>query len=74
MNSPDTCSRPEKIETAHGPLALPVFLPDATRAVVKTLDSADLAALVGERFGIRVHRRSVERALERRKKGRRKTP
>lgn len=35
-----------------------------------SLDPADLAALVEERFGIRVHRRSVERALERRKKGR----
>ena len=35
-----------------------------------SLTSADLAAMVGERSGIRVHRRSVERALERRKKGR----
>jgi transposase len=39
-----------------------------------SLDSADLAAMAEERFGIRVHRRSVERALERRKKGRRRTP
>jgi transposase len=35
-----------------------------------SLDSADLAAMAQERFGIAVHRRSVERALERRKKGR----
>lgn len=35
-----------------------------------SLDSAALAALVGERFGITVHRRSVERALGRRKRGR----
>ena len=34
-----------------------------------TLNSAQLARLVEERFGVRVHRRSVERALARRKKG-----
>lgn len=34
------------------------------------LNSAQLARLVEERFGLRVHRRSVERALARRKKGR----
>jgi transposase len=39
-----------------------------------SLGSADLAAMVEERFGIRVHRRSVERALERRKRGRQRTP
>jgi transposase len=33
------------------------------------LDSAALAVLVEERFGLRVHRRSVERALKRRGKG-----
>jgi transposase len=33
------------------------------------LTSADLARIVGEQFGIGVHRRSVERALARRKKG-----
>ena len=33
------------------------------------LNSADLARLVKERFGVTVHRRSVERALERRKRG-----
>ena len=32
------------LSTAHGPLALPAFLPDATRAVVRGLDSADLLA------------------------------
>jgi len=31
--------------------------------------SADLARLATERFGLRVHRRSIERALARRKKG-----
>jgi transposase len=33
------------------------------------LNSAQLAQLVEEEFGLRVHRRSVERALNRRKKG-----
>ncbi len=33
------------------------------------LNSARLAQVVEERFGVRVHRRSVERALARRKKG-----
>lgn len=42
----------------------------AAIAADPTLDSADLAVLVEERSGIRVHRRSVERALERRKRGR----
>jgi transposase len=46
----------------------------AAVAADPSLDPADLAALVKERFGISVHRRSVERALERRKKGRPKTP
>ncbi|MFZ5916200.1 MAG: tRNA guanosine(34) transglycosylase Tgt [Chloroflexota bacterium] len=32
------------ITTAHGELALPVFFPDATRAVVRSVDSRDLAA------------------------------
>jgi queuine tRNA-ribosyltransferase len=30
------------VTTAHGALQLPVFLPDATRAVVRAVDSADL--------------------------------
>ena len=34
------------------------------------LNSAALAGIVEERFGLRVHRRSVERALKRRGKGR----
>jgi transposase len=34
-----------------------------------SLRSADLAAAIGERFGIRVHPRSVERALARSKEG-----
>jgi transposase len=46
----------------------------ATLAADPSLGSADLAAMVEERFGIAVHRRSVERALGRRKRGRRKTP
>ncbi len=30
--------------TPHGPLTFPIFLPDATRGVVRTVDSADLEA------------------------------
>jgi len=33
---------PAILETAHGSLHLPVFFPDATRAVVRTVDSSDL--------------------------------
>jgi queuine tRNA-ribosyltransferase len=33
---------PAELVTRHGTLRLPVFLPDATRAVVRSLDSADL--------------------------------
>jgi len=33
---------PGRIETAHGPLYPPVFFPDATRGVVRTVDSRDL--------------------------------
>lgn len=33
---------PTMIETAHGPLHLPVYFPDATRGVVRTVDSHDL--------------------------------
>jgi queuine tRNA-ribosyltransferase len=33
---------PTAIETAHGPLSLPVYFPDATRAAVRTVDSRDL--------------------------------
>jgi queuine tRNA-ribosyltransferase len=32
------------LSTAHGNLSLPAFLPDATRAVVRTLDAADVVA------------------------------
>jgi queuine tRNA-ribosyltransferase len=35
-------SIPGQLQTRHGPLLLPVFLPDATRAVVRTVDSRDL--------------------------------
>ena len=35
---------PSLIETAHGPLHLPVYFPDATRGVVRTADSRDLEA------------------------------
>jgi queuine tRNA-ribosyltransferase len=35
---------PSTIETAHGALRLPVYFPDATRAVVRTVDSHDLEA------------------------------
>lgn len=33
---------PTQIETAHGPLRLPAYFPDATRGVVRTVDSHDL--------------------------------
>ena len=33
------------LDTAHGPLALPAFLPDATKGVVRTVDPADLKAV-----------------------------
>jgi queuine tRNA-ribosyltransferase len=35
---------PSVLETAHGPLYLPAYFPDATRAVVRTVDSRDLEA------------------------------
>lgn len=35
---------PRTLETGHGTLDLPVFMPDATRAAVRTLDSEDLEA------------------------------
>lgn len=46
----------------------------AARAADPSLGSTDLAAIAKERFGIRVHRRSVERALARRKRGLRESP
>ncbi len=46
----------------------------AELAADPSLGSAELARIVGERFGIRVHRRSVERALARRKRGLRARP
>jgi queuine tRNA-ribosyltransferase len=33
---------PTQLETMHGPLRLPVYFPDATRAVVRAVDSRDL--------------------------------
>jgi transposase len=41
----------------------------ASRAADPSLRSAELARIASERFGIAVHRRSVERALARRKRG-----
>lgn len=35
---------PAVLETIHGPLNLPAYFPDATRGVVRTVDSADLEA------------------------------
>jgi queuine tRNA-ribosyltransferase len=35
---------PSVLETAHGALRLPAYFPDATRAVVRTVDSHDLEA------------------------------
>jgi queuine tRNA-ribosyltransferase len=37
-------SGPSTVHTTHGQLALPVFLPDATRGVVRSVDSRDLEA------------------------------
>ncbi len=47
---------------------------EASLAGDPSLSSADLARIASERFGISVHRRSVERALGRRKRGRRLPP
>jgi queuine tRNA-ribosyltransferase len=38
-------SLPTILEAAHGPLALPAYFPDATRGVVRTVDSRDLEAV-----------------------------
>jgi queuine tRNA-ribosyltransferase len=35
---------PSVLKTAHGPLRLPVYFPDATRGAVRTVDSRDLVA------------------------------
>ena len=45
----------------------------ASLAADSSLGSASLARIAQERFGIAVHRRSVERALARRKRGLRET-
>ena len=37
--------RPRQLTTPHGTLALPAFMPDATKGVVRTIDAADLAAV-----------------------------
>jgi transposase len=42
---------------------------EAARAAQPSLNSAALARIVAERFGLRAHPRSVERALQRRGKG-----
>jgi queuine tRNA-ribosyltransferase len=34
-----------EIATAHGPILAPTYIPDATRAVVRTLDASDLEAV-----------------------------
>ena len=50
MSSPATTGgsaadgRPRRLDTAHGALRLPAFLPDATRGVVRTLAPDDMAA------------------------------
>ena len=41
---PDNASVLKQLETPHGPLHFPIFLPDATRGVVRAVDSADLEA------------------------------
>ncbi len=35
---------PSVLDTAHGPLPLPAYFPDATRGAVRTVDSRDLEA------------------------------
>jgi len=47
---------------------------ESALAEAPSLNSQQLAGMVEARFGIRVHRRSVERALARRKKGLRSSP
>lgn len=59
---------------AHKLSATIVEALEASLAADPALSSADLARLAQERFGLSVHRRSVERALGRRKKGRPATP
>jgi transposase len=44
---------------------------DAARASEPAMDTASLVALAEQRFGVRVHRRTLERALARREKKRR---
>jgi queuine tRNA-ribosyltransferase len=41
----DGAARAGVLETAHGPVATPVFMPVGTQATVKALSSADVAAL-----------------------------
>jgi queuine/archaeosine tRNA-ribosyltransferase len=40
-----------QLTTPQGTLELPVFFPDATRAVVKALDPMDLNCRCNDRFG-----------------------
>ena len=47
---------------------------EGSRADDPAVNSVGLARLVQAQFGLRVHPRSIERALARRKKGRRPTP
>jgi queuine tRNA-ribosyltransferase len=51
---------PKRFELIHGPVALPAFLPDATRAVVRSVDAQDLLgcgveALVMNTFHLMQH-------------------
>ena len=38
MSRGETAGAPRALETLHGPLALPAFLPDATRTVVRGVE------------------------------------
>jgi queuine tRNA-ribosyltransferase len=56
------------LETAHGTLALPAFLPDATKGVVRTVDGRDLASVGVEALCVNTWHLSQEpgaRAVER---------
>jgi queuine tRNA-ribosyltransferase len=55
------------LETAHGKLALPAFLPDATKGVVRTVDGRDLASVGVEALCVNTWHLSQEpgaRAIE----------
>ena len=50
------------LETRRGALELPIFMPDATRAVVRSLDSQDLKAAGIERVCVPPESVAAERS------------